>query len=284
MSIDSKDQGEKVERRGMRERLLNTETHDAFGGLKTAIERSKQGLGTAVFCSHNFKNDMLATLVMLKNVPEFKNKEFVLPMNSMWYKIYWPGEKLLGASFIPVHSPEVRRKNALVRKEPGSRDLTILDKITVPRDAFPDVEPSLQRYLAASKKVLERGGIVIVAPQAQGNMDKMDLTHQRRTFSKFRQYMSAYQLGDYSILPIGVSYPRLARMGLSQKGSHVGEPMRIEIGKCYSSPEAATAIRDSGGNADLWIYSQIASLLPSETVMYGSSPDVRVGLSRDGAV
>lgn len=277
MHPDAAEQPDIVERRGVRQRILNTETHDSFGGLKTAIERSRQGLGTAVFCSHNMKNDMLAALVMLKKVPEFKDKEFVLPMNSMLYKTYWPGEKLMGVTFIPVHSPEVRRKNALIRKNPSTRELSLLEKITVPREAFPDVEPSLQRYLAASKNALEHGGIVIVAPQAQGNMDTMDLTHQRRAFSKFKQYMSAYHLDDYSILPIGVSYPRLADLGLPQKGLHPGEPMRIEIGKCYTSGEATKSIMASGDNADLWMYKEIASLLPKEAVRYGSgSPSSNV--------
>ncbi len=260
--------GDVIERKGIRQRLLNTETRDSFGGLKTAIERSKQGLGTAVFVSHNMKNDMLAATIMLKKIPEFADKEFVLPMNSMLYKAYWPGEKLMGLTFIPVHSPEVRRKNALIKANPSTRDLSIMDKITVPRDENLDVESSLQRYLAASKRALENGGIVIVAPQAQGNMGKIDLTHQRRAFSKFQNYMTAYFPGDYSILPIGVSYPRLAEKGRSQKGGHPFEKMRIEVGKCYSRQEAAVAVSDSGGNADLWMYKEIASLLPIEAVKH----------------
>lgn len=255
-----------IERKGIRQRLLNMETADASGGLKTAIERSKQGMGTAVFCSHNMKNDMLAALVMLKKVPEFAGKEFVLPINSMLYKAYWPGEKLMDITFVPVHSPQVRKKHALLKENPKSRELTVMDRITVPKEDHLDVESSLQRYLAASKKALERGGIVIVAPQAQGNMDKLDMTHQRKAFSKFTNYMSQYPGLNYSVLPIGVSYPRLAREGRPQKGGHFGEKMRVEIGKCYDRAEVAQAVTESGGNADLWMYAQIASLLPDGAV------------------
>lgn len=260
-----------VERKGLGQRLLRTETHDAFGGLQTAIERSKQGIGTAVFCSHNMKNDMLAALTMLKKVPEFKDKEFVLPINSMLYKAYWPGETLMGVTFIPVHSPEVRRKHALAKKEKTTlKELSIMDRITVPRDDVLDVETTLQRYLAASKNALEHGGIVIIAPQAQGNLDKLDMTHQRKTFSKFWKYMNQYPQLDYSLLPMGVSYPRLARLGRPQKGTHFGERMRIDVGKCYTSKSVSQAVAESGVNPDLWMYSQIASLLPSLAVKRGN--------------
>lgn len=255
-----------VERKGVGQRLLNMETHDAFGGLKTAIERSKQGLGTAVFCSHNMKNDMLAALVMLKKVPEFADKKFVLPINSMLYKAYWPGAKMIDITFVPVHSPQVRKKHAQYKENTKSRELTFMDRVTVPKEEHLDVEASLQRYLEASKKALEGGGIVIVAPQAQGNMDKIDLTHQRRAFSKFRNYMDQYPNVNYSVLPIGVSYPRLAREGRPQKGGHFGEKMRIEIGQCYDRQSVTQAVAESGGNADFWIYAQIASLLPKEAV------------------
>lgn len=255
-----------VERKGLRQRLLRTETHDAFGGLQTAIERSKQGLGTVVFCSHNAKNDMVAALTMLKKIPEFKDKEFVLPMNSMLYKAYWPGEKLMGITLIPVHSPEVRRKHALAKKNPTLKELSIMDRITVPKDEVLDVEASLQKYLAASKRALEHGGIVLVAPQAQGNLDKLDMTHQRKAFSKFLNYMNQDSTLDYSILPMGVSYPRLARLGRPQKGANFGERMRIEVGKCFDPTSVSQAVKEFDGNADLWMYTQIASLLPSQAV------------------
>lgn len=260
-----------TERKGIRQRLLNVETHDAYGGLQTAIERSKRGLGTAVFCSHNTKNDMLAATLMLKKIPEFAGKEFVLPMNSMLYKAYWPGESLLGITLIPVHSPQVRKKNALVQDRRTRRELSFMDRITVPKDKNLDAEPSLQRYLAASKKALEHGGIVIVAPQAQGNMGKIDMTHQRRAFSKFLYYMDQYRDLDYSVLPIGVSYPESARKGRTQKGSHTGERMRIAVGKCYDRQEVTKGVIASGSNADFWMYSEIASLLPPEAVHWGDS-------------
>lgn len=255
-----------VERKGIGQRLLNIETHDNFGGLKTAIERSKKGLGTAVFCSHNMKNDMLAALVMLKKVPEFADKKFVLPINSMLYKAYWPGAKMMDITFVPVHSPQVRKKHAQYKENMKSRELTLMDRITVPKEDYLDVEASLQRYLEESKKALEAGGIVIVAPQAQGNMDKIDITHQRKAFSKFRNYMAQYPGLDYSVLPIGVSYPRSAAEGRPQKGGHFGEKMRIEIGGCYDREKVTQAVSLAGGNADLWMYWQIASLLPKEAV------------------
>lgn len=247
--------------------VLNTETVDAFDGLKTATERSKQGLGTAVFCSHNMKSDMLAALLMLKKVPEFKDKDFVLPMNSMLYKAYWPAEKLLGITLVPVHSPEVRKKHAKSKNKTTLRELSLLDRIAVPKDDVLEAEPALQKYLAASKQALERGGIVVVAPQAQGNLDKLDLTHPRKTFSKFINYMNTQLPGDYSVLPIGVSYPESARLKRPQSGVHkASERMRLEIGKCYTREDVSKAVVDSDGNADLWMYSQIASLLPEEAV------------------
>jgi hypothetical protein len=255
-----------VEQKGVLHRLLNMETHDAYDGLKTAIERSKQGIGTAVFCSHNMKNDMLAAVAMLKSVPEFADKKFVLPMNSMLYKAYWPGEKLMNVTLIPVHSPQVRKKHALARENPKSRELTLTDRITVPKDEYLDVESSLQKYLKASKEALEQGGIVIVAPQAQGNLDKMDLTHPRKAFSKFRDYMAQSPDLTYSVLPIGVSYPKSAKEGRMQKGTHFGEKMRVEIGACYDQKKVTQGVSLAGGNADLWIYGQIASLLPKEAV------------------
>lgn len=251
-------------------RLLRAETYDSFGGLQTAIERSKQGLGTVVFCSHNMKNDMLAAVTMLKKVPEFKGKEFVLPINSMLYKAYWPGEKLLGVTLIPVHSPEVRRKHALAKKNSTLKELSIMDRITVPKDDVLDVETTLQRYLAASKHALEHGGVVLVAPQAQGNLDRLDMTHQRKAFSKFWNYMNQYPHLDYSILPMGVSYPRLAQLGRPQSGTHFGERMQINVGKCYTSKSVSQAVVESGVNPDLWMYGQIASLLPSQAVKRGS--------------
>lgn len=259
-----------VERKGLGQRLLRTETHDAFGGLQTAIERSKQGIGTVIFCSHNMKNDMLAALIMLKKIPAFKDKEFVLPMNSMLYKVYRPGEKLMGITLIPVHSPEVRRKHALAKKNPTLKELSVMDRITVPKDEVLDVEASLQKYLAASKQALEHGGVVLVAAQAQGNLDKLDMTHQRRAFSKFRKYMDQFPSLDYSLLPMGISYPRLAELGRPQKGTHVGERMRIDVGRCYDRESAVRSVTESGGNSDFWMYSQIASLLPAQAVKLGS--------------
>ncbi len=255
-----------IEQKGLAQRLLRMETHDAHDGLKTAIERSKQGLGTAVFCSHNTKNDMLAALVMLKNVPEFADKKFVLPINSMLYKAYWPGEKLMNVTLIPVHSPEVRRKHALAKENPKSPHLTLADRITVPKEEHLDVETSLQTYLKASKEALEQGGIVLVAPQAQGNLDKIDLTHQRKAFSKFRNYMAQYPELNYSVLPMGVSFPERAKKGRTQKGTNFGEKMQINIGACYDNESVTQAVLQAGGNADLWMYGQIASLLPKEAV------------------
>lgn len=255
-----------VEQKGLAQRLLKMETHDTYDGLKTAIERSKKRLGTAVFCSHNTKNDMLAAVMMLKSVPEFADKKFVLPMNSMLYKAYWPGEKLMNVTLIPVHSPEVRRKHALAKENPKSRELTLADRITVPKEDHLDVEGSLQTYLKAAKEALEKGGIVVVAPQAQGNLDKIDLTHQRKAFSKFRNYMAKYPGLTYSVLPIGVSFPERAKKGQSQKGANFGEKMRIDIGACYDQEKVTQGVSLAGGNADLWMYGQIASLLPKEAV------------------
>lgn len=268
MNIDSKEYGLEIKHKGIEKWLLNMETHDAFGGLKTAVERSKKGLGTAVFCSHNLQSDMLGALLMLKKIPEFADKEFVLPISSMMYKRYWPGEKLLGITFIPVHSPEVKRKHALAKNtpKPTLRELSIMDRLTLPKDNVLDSEAMLQRYLAASKRALEHGGIVIVAPQAQGNLDKLDMTHQRKAFSKFWNYMNENLSHDYSILPIGASHPRLAQLKRPQKGVHFGEKLLLEVGTCYTREDAAQAITKDGGNADNWMYSRIASLLPSEAV------------------
>ncbi len=255
-----------VERKGFRQMLLNTETHDAKGGLRAAIERSKQGFGTVVFCSHNAKNDMVAALTMLKKVPEFKDKEFVLPINSMLYKAYWPGEKLLGIKLMPVHSPEVRRKHVLAKDKTTRKELSAFDRILVPKEEYLDVETSLQQYLAASKQALEHGGIVLVAPQAQGNLDKLDMTHQRRAFSKFWNYMNQFPELQYSVLPMGVSYPESAQKGKPQKGAHIGERMRIDIGSCYKSESIGNTIATSGVNPDLWMYQRVAELLPQAAV------------------
>lgn len=259
------------ESKGIHRWVLNLETHDSFGGLQTAIERSKQGVGIAVFCSHNMKSDMVAALLMLKKIPEFKNKEFVLPINSMLYKKYWPSESLLNITLVPVHSPEVRRLHAMAKDRQSRKKMSLMDRVTVPKEEFLDVETSLQKYLAALKRALEHGGVVLVAPQAQGNMDTLDMTHQRRAFTKFWTYMNQFPDVKYSVLPIGVSYPKSARLGRPQKGMHVGERMHLEVGNCFSREAVTKAVTDIGGNADLWMYSQIASLLPTEAVRWGSS-------------
>lgn len=269
MNIDVQEHESVVERKGIGQRFLRTETHDAYGGLQKAIERSKQGKGTVVFCSHNAANDMFGALLLMKNTPQFTDKEFVLPMSSMMYKRYWPGETLLGVTFIPVHSPEVKRKHALAKKKnpkPTLKELSIMDRLTLPKEAVLDSEATLQRYLAASKSALEHGGVVMVAAQAQGNLDKLDMTHQRKAFSKFLNYMNQYPQLEYSLLPMGVSYPRLAQLGRPQKGAHFGERMRIDVGNCFDRADVSHAIAESGADADLWMYTQIAALLPKQAV------------------
>ncbi len=267
MNPDTAEHDSIVERKGIREWLLRTETHDNYGGLQTAIERAKQGLGTAVFCSHNGTTDMLGTLIMLKKIPEFADKEFVLPMSSILYnRGYRFGEHLLGVKFIPVHSPEVKRKHALAKHKQTSREVSLLDKIGLPKEDVLDQKPGLQQYLEAAQHALEHGGVVIVAPQAQGNMDTLDLKHPRRAFSKFWRFMEKSLDLNFSVLPIGVSFPKAADSGRPQSGMHVGEKMRIDVGMCFDRAAVSQEIETHGGDADRWIYGEIASLLPKKAV------------------
>jgi len=243
--IDTKDiaSASIQERSGFLQQMLKMETNDSFGGLQAVRERARKGIGSVWLFSHNAINDGLATLAVAKGDPIMADKELVMPMSSeLFYKGYRFGQRPLGVKFFPIHTPQVRKKRD---KNPVS---------------------GLLSYLRDSRRVLQSGGMVALAPQAQGNLGRLDMTRPMKAFSLFMDFMGRRLDADLSVIPLGISYPESVRMGRSQKGMHIGERMRVDVGRCYTKDQVFQEAQKQGVDVDRWIYGKLAALLPNQVV------------------
>lgn len=224
------------------QRLLRIDLHDSFGGWNEVRERTKKGIGTVWLFTHNAINDGLALISLIRGDETFAGKELIMPMSKELFvnRGYRFAQKPMDVQFYPIDTPEVRAHQ---------KDRS-------------DPMPGLFRYLTASRQSLERGGMVALAPQAQGNQGVLDSAHQTKAFSLFMDYMGQSPSLNFSVVPMGISYPKSILRERLQKGFHAGERMRLDIGRCYSREDVLAEIQERGGTKDDWAYNRLAGLLP----------------------
>ncbi len=230
------------------ELALRMETKDSFGGFAKSLERMKQGIGTLFVFTHNSLADGMAVITFARKNLAIANRELIMPMSKKLFEDrgYRHMQGPLGVKFFPIETPEFRAEN----NDDGRRGVGLIS------------------YLRAARGAIEHGNMVAIAPQAQGNMGVLDTRNPTQAFSAFTRFMEgAKPQVDYSILPLGIYYPKSIARHVPQSGAHTLEPMTLSIGKCFSAQDMIAEVQQTGGNRDAWIYDQMASLLPQEIVV-----------------
>lgn len=230
------------------EMVLRMNTKDSFGGFAKSLERMKQGIGTLFVFTHNSLADGMAVITLARKNLALANKELIMPMSKKLFEErgYRHAQGPLGVTFFPVETPEFRIEN----NDESGRGVGLIS------------------YLRAARGAIERGNMVAIAPQAQGNMGVLDTRNPTQAFSAFTRFMEGSKSQvDYSILPVGIYYPKSIARHIPQSGAHTLEPMAVNIGKCFSAQDMLQDVQQQGGNRDAWIYNQMASLLPQEIVV-----------------
>ena len=230
------------------ELALRMDTKDSFGGLSQTLERMRQGIGTLFVFTHNSLADGMAVITLARKNLILAKKVLVMPMSKKLFEDrgYRYAQGPLGVKFFPVETPEFRAEN----NDDARRGVGLIS------------------YLRAARGAIERGNMVAIAPQAQGNMGVLDTRNPTQAFSAFTRFMEgAKPQVDYSILPVGIYYPKSIDRHMPQSGAHTLEPMTVNVGKCFSASDMIAQAQQTDGNRDAWIYDQMASLLPQEIVV-----------------
>lgn len=230
-------------------KLLRVDIEDRYGGLEAAKNEALKGKGVVWLFSHTMKNDGLALITLLRSDPVLADRDLLLPMSDTLFhdRKYRLTQKPLRTTFVPVVTPEDRRKKKSNASLPSG----------------------LRTYLTESLSVLGRGGMVAIAPQAEGNTNTFDLTSPTRALSTFLGAMSEPDgslVCDFVVVPVGISSPHAAEKGKPQKGMHMGRTISMNIGTCMTVDEILKEAAMYGGDVDLWGYNTIARLLPPSAV------------------
>ena len=171
--------------------------------------------------------------------------------------------ELLRVKFIPIVTPETMALNQ-----------GVLDKL----GAFPN--EGLREYLQTAGEVLKKGGIVMVAPQGEGNTGSLgDPTPALSALIKTTGEDAEINTG---ILFVGLEIPGATPETMKREGAlanlakmHMLKRIKFRIGNFFTRDEAIESSKNESliktpekkiRPLDLWGFKQLASLVSPQNV------------------
>ena len=236
-------------------------------GLQKATEHVHNRGGLIVAFTHFTGREGIDVATWLREQPEFKDKEIVSPVS--WHT-YMKGKagydkagELLRVKFIPIVTPETMALNQ-----------GVLDKL----GAFPN--EGLREYLQTAGEVLKKGGIVMVAPQGEGNTGSLgDPTPALSALIKTTGEDAEINTG---ILFVGLEIPGATPETMKREGAlanlakmHMLKRIKFRIGNFFTRDEAIESSKTEFliktpekkiRPFDLWGFKQLAILVSPQNV------------------
>ncbi len=215
------------------------------GVLESIKDHENLGKGVIVLHSHMSREDAphMMRLLREKLFPD-NTREIVEPIASQTFKSLQPFAELIARAYGITLEPIVTKK-------------------TIAEGQGKSAIEGLRSYLKRAWEGLSKGGTVVAAIQADGNLSALGNPTNVLSALVGKEGRKPKVPDDVGVLFVGLVPKHSAESGINAHGVQIFRRMQITLSSFYTVGQARQEARDQGLSLDEWAFARMKEILPA---------------------